>query len=197
MLSQIVRPLVRTQIRLLANSQATRSTLISTITQWLSYLGVYAVVTQLNASSNKIQVSLTVGKPDSCDSSDWQQILNNLERNSETSCASKLSYEEMTPKQQSKLQRLLAYIIQVGDPENAVNWDILYPQLRSIDLDEYMLAGIKSALKVPQSLDQLIEGIDPDLAAIALPFAVSIAFLDRRVNPHEDRTLTALFNAMK
>jgi hypothetical protein len=38
MLSKIVRPMVRTQIRLLANCQATRPTLIETISQWLSFL---------------------------------------------------------------------------------------------------------------------------------------------------------------
>ncbi|NEP02265.1 MAG: hypothetical protein F6K58_27135 [Symploca sp. SIO2E9] len=197
MLSEIVRPLVRTQIRLLANTKATRSTLVSTIAQWLSYLGVRAAVTNVNAKSNQIQVSLSVCKPDSCDTSDWQKIINNLNESPQKTSTSKLTYLEMNPKQQSKLQRLLAYVIQVGTPDNNVDWDTLYPQLQEISLDDNMLLGIKSALKVPQSLDQLMEGIEPELAAIALPFAVSISFLDRHVNPHEDRTLTALFNAMK
>lgn len=197
MLSQIVRPLVRTQIRLLANTQATRSTLISTIAQWLGYLGVQAQVTSLSASSGQIQVSLTVGKPESCESSDWQQILHNLNDPSESSQSSETTYAQMTPKQQSKLQRLLAYLIQVGDPDNKVNWDTLYPQLKTLNLDEDLLNGIKSALKVPQSLDQLLEGLDPDVAALALPKAVSIALLDRRVNAKEDSTLTALLSAMK
>jgi hypothetical protein len=60
-----------------------------------------------------------------------------------------------------------------------------------------MLLGVRSALKVPQSLDQLMEGLDPDIAAIALPKAVSIALLDRRVNASEDRALTALLQLMK
>jgi hypothetical protein len=197
MLSQIVRPLVRTQIRLLANTQATRSTLISTIAQWLGYLGVQAQVTSLSASSGQIQVSLTVGKPESCESSDWQQILHNLNDASESSQSSETTYAQMTLKQQSKLQRLLAYLIQVGDPDNKVNWDTLYPQLKILNLDEDLLNGIKSALKVPQSLDQLLEGLDPDVAALALPKAVSIALLDRRVNAKEDSTLTALLSAMK
>jgi len=197
MLSQIVRPLVRTQIRLLANTQATRSTLISTIAQWLGYLGVQAQVTSLSANSRQIQVSLTVGKPESCESSDWQQILNNLNEPGENSQSSETTYAQMTPKQQSKLQRLLAYLVQVGDPDNSVNWDTLYPQLKTLNLDEDLLNGIKSALKVPQSLDQLLEGLDPDVAALALPKAVSIALLDRRVNAKEDSTLTALLSAMK
>ncbi|NEQ22865.1 MAG: hypothetical protein F6K28_27670 [Microcoleus sp. SIO2G3] len=197
MLSQIVRPLVRTQIRLLANTQATRSTLISTIAQWLGYLGVHAQVTALSASSGQIQVSLTVGKPESCESSDWQQILHNLNEPGQSSQSSEMTYAQMTLKQQSKLQRLLAYLVQVGDPDNKVNWDTLYPQLKALNLDEDLLSGIKSALKVPQSLDPLLEGLDPDVAALALPKAVSIALLDRRVNAKEDSTLTALLSAMK
>ncbi len=197
MLSQIVRPLVRTQIRLLANTQATRSTLISTIAQWLGYLGVQAQVTSLSASSGQIQVSLTVGKPESCESSDWQQILHNLNDPSESCQSSETTYAQMTPKQQSKLQRLLAYLIQVGDPDNKVNWDTLYPQLKTLNFDEDLLNGIKSALKVPQSLDPLLEGLDADVAALALPKAVSIALLDRRVNAKEDSTLTALLSAIK
>lgn len=197
MLSEIVRPLVRTQIRLLANTKATRSTLISTIAQWLSYLGVRAVVTNVNGNSDQIQVSLSVYKPDSCDITDWQKIINNLNESPQNNSVSKLTYLEMSSKQQSKLQRLLAYVIQVGTPDQSVEWETLYPQLRAISLDDNLLLGIKSALKVPQSLDQLMEGIEPELAAIALPFAVSISFLDRHVNPHEDRTITALFNAMK
>ena len=52
MLSQIVRPMVRTQIRLLANSQATHTTLVKTITQWLGFLGVQATVTQLTTTAS-------------------------------------------------------------------------------------------------------------------------------------------------
>lgn len=64
-------------------------------------------------------------------------------------------------------------------------------------MNESMLLGIKSALKVPQSLEQLMEGIDPDIAAITLPQAVSIALLDRQVNAGEDDALTALLKVMK
>lgn len=197
MLSQIVRPLVRTQVRLLANTQATRSTLVSTIAQWLGYLGVRAQVTSLSANSGQIQVSLTVGKPESCDPTDWQQILNNLNEHGGSVRPSEMTYAQMSHKQQSKLQRLLAYLIQVGEPDNNVNWDTLYPQLKALDLDEDLLNGIKSALRVPQSLEQLLEGLDPDVAALALPKAVSIALLDRRVNAKEDSTLSALLSAMK
>lgn len=196
MLTQIVRPMVRTQIRLLANSQATRSTLTNTIAQWLSFLGVQARVTQLDTASDQIQVSLVVGRPEACDPFDWHQIIRNLSH-SQPKEVSPTSDPAITPQQQSKLQRLLAYVIQVGDPDRAVQWETLYPVLQAMGFEESMLLGIRSALKVPQSLDHLMEGLDADVAAIALPKAVSIALLDRQVNPHEDRALAALLDAMK
>jgi hypothetical protein len=195
MLSQIVRPMVRTQIRLLANSQATRSTLVSTIAQWLGFLGVRAQVTQIDAVSNQISVSLTVGKPEACDTHDWQQILQNLNQ-SRTEEVVPAPQVQMTPQQQSKLQRLMAYLIQVGSVEQP-DWEKIYPQLQTLGFEESTLLGIRSALKVPQSLDHLMEGLDSDVAAIALPKAVSIALLDRQVNPSEDKALSTLLEAMK
>ncbi|MBW4523100.1 MAG: hypothetical protein KME16_25965 [Scytolyngbya sp. HA4215-MV1] len=197
MLSQIVRPMVRTQIRLLASCQATRTTLISTVAQWLGFLGVEAQVTQLDASGGRISISLTVDKPEACDTHDWNQILHNLEQGKSVRLSTLQNQLPITPQQQTKLQRLLAYLIQVGDPSTPANWDELYPQLQMLGLDESMLLGIRSALKVPQSLDRLLEGLDPDVAAIALPKAVSIALLDRHVNSSEDHALTALLKAMK
>lgn len=196
MLSQIVRPMVRTQIRLLANAQATRSTLVTTIAQWLSFLGVRAEVTELDTQSNQIRVSLTVGKPEACDDRDWEKILHNLEQ-ARGNAGSTQAATALTPKQETKLQRLLAYVIQVGDPDKPVNWDALQPQLRSLGLSEAMLLGIRSAAKIPQSLDQLMEGLDADVAAIALSEAVGIALLDRQVNPMEDKALSALLEAMR
>jgi hypothetical protein len=196
MLSQIVRPMVRTQIRLLANSQATRSTLVSTIAQWLGFLGVRAQVTQIDAVSNQISVSLTVGKPEACDTHDWQQILQNLNQSKNQEEVVPSPQVQMTPQQQSKLQRLMAYLIQVGSVEQP-DWEKLYPQLQMLGFEESTLLGIRSALKVPQSLDHLMEGLDSDVAAIALPKAVSIALLDRQVNPSEDKALSTLLEAMK
>jgi hypothetical protein len=198
MLSQIVRPMVRTQIRLLANSQATRSTLVSTIAQWLGFLGVRAQVTHLRAGSDrKIRISLTVEQPEACDFQDWQQILQNLNRQTARPDPLLFNPSQLTPQQQTKLQRLLAYVIQIGGPNQSIHWETLYPQLQGLGLDEEMLLGIRSALKVPQSLEQLMEGLDADVAAIALPRAVSIALLDRQVNPSEDRALATLLQAMK
>lgn len=192
MLTQIVRPMVRTQVRLLANSQATYSTLVTTIAQWLSFLGVQAQVTQLQTNSKQIQLSLTVGKPESCDESDWQKILQNLDHSN-----SGLAHSpSLTPQQERKLQRLLAYMIQVGNPDS-VDWDMLCPQLQTLGFSAELLAGIRAALKIPQSLEQLTEGLDPDVAAIALSQAVGVALLDRQVNSGEDQALSILLEAMK
>jgi hypothetical protein len=197
MLSQIVRPMVHTQIRLLASCQATRSTLIKTVAQWLGFLGVQAQVTHLDANTDqKIRISLIVSKPEACDDRDWQQILSKLNTNASNPQVSKIT-PPITPKQESKLQRLLAYVIQVGDPDQPVDWEVIAPQLQALGMNESMLLGIKSALKVPQSLEQLMDGLDPDLAAIALPQAVSIALLDRQLNTDEDHALAALLKVMK
>lgn len=195
MLTQLVRPMVRTQLRLLASSQATRATLVNTIAQWLGFLGVHAQVTHLDATSDRINVSLTVGKPEACDPHDWMQILANLRPRTNYEPLPTLA--TMSPSQQSKLQRLLAYVIQIGTPTHPPDWEQLYPQLQALGWDESMLLGVRTALKVPQSLELLLEGLDPDVAAIALPKAVSIALLDRMVNPSEDKALTALLDAMK
>lgn len=196
MLSQIVRPMVRTQIRLLANSQATRPVLIKTIVQWLGFLGVEAHVTQLDAQTNQIQVSLTVCKPEACDPCDWEQILGKLGHNLPSGNAEQ-SLSSFAPQQRKQFQRLLAYLIQVGNPDKPVDWSETYLQLQSLGFDEETLQGISSALKAPQSLELLMENLDADVAAVVLPKAVSIALLDRQVNPHEDRALSFLLEAMK
>ncbi len=197
MLTQIVRPMVRTQIRLLANSQTPRSTLVTTIAQWLGFLGVHAQVTQLDADSDRIHVSLTVGKPDGCDTCDWQQIVENLKTASDTEVNLQPTYTAMSPQQQRKLQRLLAYVIQIGDGDQAPDWEQLQSQLITLGFEEDLVVGIRSALKVPQSLDLLMDGLDSDVATIALPKAVSIALLDRKVNSSEDKALSSLLDAMK
>lgn len=197
MLSQLVRPMVQTQIRLLANSRATRPTLVSTVSQWLGFLGVRAQVTRLDANSGKICISLTVDKPEACDVRDWQQILRNLTYAETEADAVSTDSVNFTPQQQSKMQRLLAYLLQIGNPDQAIDWETLHPQLQGMGLSETTLMGIKSALKIPQSLDDLVEGLDSDVAAVALPKAVSIAMMDRQVNSSEDMALHALLEAMK
>ncbi len=195
MLSHIVRPMVQTQVRLLANSRATRSVLISTVAQWLSFLGVHAQVEQLKTANGKIHLCLTVDKPEACDTCDWQKIVNNLDNSSPDDSALS-SIIQFTTHQQSTLQRLLAYLIQVGSPGQPIIWEQLQPQLEAIGFDEPTLLGVRSALKVPQSLDDLVDGLDADVAAIALPKAVSLAMMDRQVNQSEDQALAALLKAM-
>ncbi|MEL6908888.1 MAG: hypothetical protein AAFO85_01565 [Cyanobacteria bacterium J06598_4] len=73
MLSQIVRPMVNTQVRLLAKSKTIKTTLIKMIAKWLGFLGVEAQVTQLNTLGDKIQVSITVGQPENSEDADWQK----------------------------------------------------------------------------------------------------------------------------
>ena len=195
MLSQIVRPMVRTQIRLLANSQATHTTLVKTITQWLGFLGVQATVTQLTTGGEHIQVSLTVGKPEACDSCDWTQILTNLDR---TTPESNLpSLPNFSQQQQRKLQRFMAYVIQIGNHEPPLTWDVLGLHLERLGFNEPMILGIRSAMKVPQSLEQLVEELDPDVAAIALPKVLSLVLLDGRVNPLEDNALNSLLQTIR
>jgi hypothetical protein len=199
MLSQIVRPMVQTQVRLLAHSRSTRATLVSAISQWLGFIGVQAQVSHLYADSGQIHISLTVDRPDACDPVDWDRILGNLAPcgSPDYGTCAPANEHQFTPHQQHKVQRLLAYLIQVGDPKETVNWDILAPQLQTMGFDQETLMGIRSALKVPQSLEDLVEGLDPDVAAIALPKAVSLAIMDRQVNHSEDQALMALLKAIK
>lgn len=197
MLSQIVRPMVTTQIRLLAKSRATRITLIKTIAKWLGFLGVHAEVTQLDTAGDKIKVSITVGQPESSEDEDWQQILQNLKDNSAPETEQfPINSCPIPFEQQTKYQRILAYAIQMNDPNRATDWEEIYPQLKLLGLEESILLGIKSALKVPQSLDRLVKNLDADVAAIALSQTASIALLDRKVNAEEYQALQILLNAM-
>ena len=191
MLSQIVRPLVDTQIRLLANSQATKKTLAQTISSWLGYLGVRTEVTQLIPNSDRISVSLTVGKPESCAQKDWQKILDNLTKSS--SDLTKSESDDMEMAKLVQLSKLLAYIIQIGLPESEMNWTILENQLSPLNLDSTTLGAVRSALKVPQSLSA-IDKLDPDLAARAFPLAVKIAWMDNQITAAESEALKALLS---
>ena len=191
MLTQIVRPLVDTQIRLLANSQATKKTLAQTISSWLGYLGVRTEVTQLIPNSDRISVSLTVGKPESCAQKDWQKILDNLTQSSND--LPNAQSEEIEMAKLVQLSKLLAYIIQIGLPETEGNWTLLENQLSPLNLDSTTLGAVRSALKVPQSLSA-IDKLDPDLAARAFPLAVKIAWMDNQITAAESQALKALLS---
>jgi hypothetical protein len=194
MLSQIVRPLVQTQVKLLANSQATQVTLTDTIVKWLGYLGIRAQVNNLKSDKDTISVSLRVGKPNSCNVSDWQQVLHKLHSERKSNLEAE-KVEQMEWHQQLQIIRLLAYLIQVGHSEEKVSWEAVKPQLISLELDEYLLEGIHSALKVPQSVE-FIQKLNPDVAAQVFPLAVKIAWLDHQVNPQENKALSTLLKMM-
>jgi len=191
MLSQIVRPLVDTQIRLLANSQATKKTLAQTISSWLGYLGVRTEVTQLIPNSDRISVSLTVGKPESCAQKDWQKILDNLTKS--PSDLPNAQSEEIEMAKLVQLSKLLAYIIQAGSSETEFNWNMIENQLSPLNLDTTTLGAVRSALKVPQSMSA-IDKLDPDLAARAFPLAVKIAWMDNQITAGESEALKALLS---
>ena len=195
MLSQIVRPMVNTQIRLLAKSKTIKITLIKTIAKWLGFLGVEAQVTQLNTVGDKIQVSIIVGQPENSNDRDWQIIIENLSRDvSETQRNNESN--SIPADQETKYQRVLAYAIQMSNPEQDVAWEKVSVQLQELGLDRPTMLGIKSALKVPQSIDRLVKDLDADTAAVALSQAASIALLDRQVNAGEYRVMQTLLDAM-
>lgn len=150
MLTQIVRPLVNPQVRLLAKSKATRSTLIKTIVKWLGFLGVEANVTQIERAGDKIQVSITVGKPETSDRDDWQEILNGLQSNRQQDRqeAGDTNFGVIPPEQETKYQRILAYAIQMSYAGSNCkwDWDSLYPQLKLLGLEDSMLIGISDRL---------------------------------------------------
>ena len=196
MLSQIVRPMVNSQIRLLAKSKATKATLVKTIAKWLGFLGVEAQVTQLDATGDKIQVSITVGQPENSDRADWQKILDNLDRDSSAIEGETSDRSAIPADQETKYQRILAYAIQMSNPNRDRDWSQIHPQLEELGLDSTTILGVRSALKVPQSIDRLIKDLDADVAAVALSQAASIALLDRQVNPEEYQVMQTLLDTM-
>ncbi len=198
MLAQLVRPLVRTQIQILAGTKAASSKLVGTIARWLGYLGVKAEVKQLQVAGDRIQVSLSVARPEQCSEDEWRQILANLNASEgEVSPGgSELTYTTMTEPQRRKATRLLAHIIQVGDADASQHWESLQPNLTALGMDAELLQSIRVALKVPQTLDPLLEGLDSEVAAFVLSRAIGIALLDRTISADEDSALTSLYAAL-
>ena len=130
MLSSILRPMVNTQIKLLAKSAATRSTLVNIIAKWLGFLGVQAKVTQLDTVGEKIQVSLTVSQPEASADEDWQSIVQNLKSSNSTIEELELKGSKIPTPQESKYQRVLAYAIQISNQDGSVDWEDVYPKLK-------------------------------------------------------------------
>ncbi|MFQ4140196.1 hypothetical protein PGN35_028175 [Nodosilinea sp. PGN35] len=197
MLVQLVRPLVRTQVQMLAQAQSASGKLVGMVSQWLGYLGIHAEVTQLQTTGNRIQVSLCVGKPEQCTEAEWQQILDNLNRDVDTTpAADTLTYAAMPPTQQGKVQRLLAAILHASGQDPLADWPTLRPRLVALGIEEPMLAGIHSALKVPMPVELLVEHLEPEVAAFVLAKAIHIALLDQQISQAEDTALKALLNAV-
>ncbi len=197
MLVQLVRPLVRTQVQMLTQAQSASGKLVGMVSQWLGYLGIQAEVTHLHTTGNRIQVSLCVGKPEQCTEAEWQQILDNLNQDRDTTVeADALVYTAMTPAQQSKVQRLLASIIHASGDDPLVNWAKIRPRLVAMGMEESMLMGIQSALKAPMPMELLVEHLEPEVAAFVLSKAINIALLDHQISRAEDTALKALLNAV-
>jgi len=198
MLDRLVRPLVRTQIQLLAQTQSANTRLMGMVSQWLGYLGVNADVTHLKTEQGRIQISLAVGKPEQCTENEWSKILTNIEQNSDESDAeTELTYVEMTQGQKSKVHRLLASVIQAGNKNAVQSWDSLYPQLATMGMNKSMLENIRSAMKVPAMLDALLEDLEPEVAAYVLSKAITIALIDREINQDEDTVLKSIYGALE
>lgn len=198
MLARLVRPLVRTQIQHLAQTPSANARLMAMVAQWLGYLGVKADVTHLKTEQGAIQISLSVNKPEQCSDHEWSQILDNIGRNrSAAGAKGELIYAKMSERQQSKVHRLLAHVIQVGSSQAAQSWDDLQPQLAALGMEESMLMGVKAALKVPAVLDSLLDDLETDVAAVVLSRAVGIAMMDDCINKDEDTALKAIYGALE
>ncbi|MCS7030132.1 MAG: hypothetical protein NZL92_01180 [Gloeomargarita sp. SKYG116] len=198
MLAQLVRPLVRSQIQLLTQAQSAGTKLVGMVSQWLSYLGVQAHVTELSTCGEHIQVSLRVGRPELCTEAEWRTILNNLQNSPPTPAATPVMTElELTPAQQSRVQRILAHVIRAGQPQALEQWPTLAPQLQRLGLSDDMIAGIHAALKVPTDLNDLMEHLEPELSAFILSKAIGLALLDQRITRDENAALKALYQAVE
>lgn len=197
MLVQLVRPLVRTQVQMLTQAQSASGKLVGMVSQWLGYLGIHAEVTQLHTTGDRIQVSLCVGKPEQCTEAEWQKILDNLNQDRDASVEEEaLAYTAMTSAQRHKVQRLLASILHASGQDPLADWATLRPRLGAMGMEESMLVGIQSALKVPMPMELLVEQLEPEVAAFVLSKAINIALLDQQISQAEDTALKALLNAV-
>ena len=198
MLTQLIRPLVRAQIKILANSKKAGGQLVTTIVRWLGYLGVHAEVKQLRPEGNQIQVSLSVGKPEQCSAEEWKQILESLETSqSMQPSESELNYPMMSEAQKHKACRLLAHIIHVGNPNAIHQWDSLQQQLVWLAIDAELLQDIHAALKVPQFLDSLLDNLEIDVATFVLTRAFGIALMDKEISIDEESALKSIYSVLE
>ena len=163
----------------------------------LNYVGIPAQVTRIVEESDQIHICLTVGKPEYADASQWSQVIENLRQSSPSNQTKTLTYHEITPDQQHKVNQILAHLIRAGAPNQEIHWETIYPQLLVLEPDESMLIGLKSALENPQIIDPCTEALDPDVAEIALSQATKIAVLHQPIDADENSSLSILLNAIK
>ncbi|MEM1370386.1 MAG: hypothetical protein AAGG02_20775 [Cyanobacteria bacterium P01_H01_bin.15] len=199
MLVQLVRPLVRSQIQMLAQLPAVDSKLAGMVAQWLGYLGVHAEVIRLETSGKQIEVSLKVSKPEQCSEREWQQILGNLtcQNNFQEAEAAGLTYEVMTSAQQSKVHRLLACVLQASNGNLLDDWSEIQLQLAEIGIVGKLLAELRSAVRVVTPMELLVKGLEPEVASFALSKAIAIALMDKQINQAEDGALKTLLDALQ
>ncbi|NEQ42772.1 MAG: hypothetical protein F6K00_04085 [Leptolyngbya sp. SIOISBB] len=199
MLVQLVRPLVRSQIQMLAQNPAADSQLSSIVSQWLGYLGVQAEVTQLDASGELIEVSLKVSRPEQCNENEWRQILANLAHKHQAPAAEDmgLTYETMTAAQQSKVNRLLACVLQASNEQILDHWEDIKDQLIELNLPDSLLTELRSAIRVATPMELLVRDLEPEVAAYALSKAIAIALMDQHINQAEDGALKILLSALQ
>jgi len=199
MLMQLVRPLVRSQIQILAQTPAADSKLSSMVAQWLSYLGIQAEVTQLSAEGEVIEVALKVRRPEQCNAAEWQQILTNLTQPEHVPTArpAGLTYAAMTPAQQRQVQRLLACVLQASNEHLVEDWPQLRSQLLEIGLSEDLLTELRAAVRVATPMELLVQDLEPEVASWALSKAIAIALMDQHINQAEDGALKTLLTALQ
>lgn len=198
MLVQLVRPLVRTQLQILARTPSADSKLTTMVTQWLGYLGVHAEVTQLKTEGGLIEVSLKVAKPEQCTEPEWRQILKNLTSASDRPNADPgLTYASMTAAQRRKVHRLLACVLQASNNNLVEEWEQIRPQLANLGLTAEMLQELRAAVRVPTPMELLVQDLEPEVASFALSKAIAIALLDQQINRAEDDALKTLLDALQ
>ncbi len=199
MLVQLVHPLVRSQIQMLAQNPAADLQLSGMVIQWLGYLGIQAEVTQLDASGELIEVSLKVSRPEQCNENEWRQILANLTHTHQAPTAEDtgLTYEAMTAAQQRKVNRLLACVLQASNEHILDHWEDIKEQLAELNLPANLLTELRAAIRVATPMELLIQNLEPEVAAYALSKAIAIALMDQHINQAEDGALKTLLSALQ
>lgn len=197
MLAHLVRPLVCSQLQMLAQTQSAGSKLVGMVSQWLGYLGVQAEVTRLRTEGERIQVSLHVAKPDQCSEDEWRQILNNVTHGGEIEGALPLTYATMPQSQKRKVHQLLGAVLEASGNHPADAWEQTRLRLLGVGIESSMVEQLRSAVRAPQSMEVLVQDLEPEVAAYVLSKAISITLFDRHINQAEDDALRALLEALE